>query len=65
MKSWKTTASAVAALVTLIGAIIGQLTDGNPETNPDWNVAIPVLFAGLTGLFARDNKVSSESAGAK
>jgi hypothetical protein len=65
MKSWKTTAAGVGALVTVAGTTLNQLLDGNPATNPDWNVVLPVLFTGLIGLFARDNNVSSEQAGVK
>ena len=64
-RSWKTTAAGAGALLTTIGYIINQLTDGNAFTNPDWPVVIPAICSGLIGLFARDNNVTSEQAGAK
>lgn len=64
MKSWKTTAAGVGGLMTTLGSILNQLFDGNPATNPDWNLVLPILMTSLIGLFARDNGVSSEQAGA-
>jgi hypothetical protein len=64
MKSWKTTAAGVGGLMTAIGSVLNQLFDGNPATNPDWNVMLPIIFTSLIGIFARDNGVSSEQVGA-
>lgn len=64
MKSWKTTSAGVAGLITLIASTLTQLTDGNPATNPDWNIVVPMAFTSLIGIFARDNGVSSEQVGA-
>lgn len=64
MKSWKTTTAGVGGLMTAIGSILNQLMDGNPATNPDWNVMLPIIFTSLIGIFARDNGVSSEQVGA-
>jgi hypothetical protein len=64
MKSWKTTAAGVGGLMTTIGSVLNQLCDGNPATNPDWNLVLPIIFTSLIGIFARDNGVSSEQVGA-
>lgn len=64
-KSWRTTAAGAGALITVLGATLNQMFDGDPATNPDWNMVLPLTFAGLVGLFSRDNKVSSEDAGIK
>lgn len=64
MKSWKTSAAGWGALLTTIGTTLNQLFDGNPSTNPDWNYVLPLVFASLTGIFARDNNVTSEQANA-
>jgi len=64
MKSWKTTAAGVGGLLTTIGSVLNQLFDGNPATNPDWNLVLPIILTSLIGIFARDNGVSSEQVGA-
>lgn len=63
MKSWRTTAAGVGGLMTTIGSVLNQLFDGNPATNPDWNLVLPIIFTSLIGIFARDNGVSSEDVG--
>ena len=55
-RSWKTTSAGIGVLLSTLGTTLNQLTDGNPVTNPDWNVVIPLLFTGLIGLFASDCK---------
>lgn len=65
MKSWKTTAAGVlTALIPVLNAVQAFI-DGDPATVPDWGLAIAALTAGLGLIFARDNNVSSEEAGAK
>jgi hypothetical protein len=65
MKSWKTTAAGAGTIIATLGTTLNQLFDGNPATNPDWNMVLPLLFTGCIGLFARDNNVSSEQVGVK
>lgn len=65
MKSWKTTTTGIITAVTAILSAIGLILDGNPQTNPDYAATIAAVTAGLGLVFARDNKVSSEDAGAK
>lgn len=65
MKSWKTSAAGLGTILTTLGTTLNQLMDGNPATNPDWNLVLPLLFTGCIGLFARDNDKSSEQVGAK
>jgi hypothetical protein len=64
-RSWKTTGAGLAGLVTLIATTVKQLLDGDPTTNPDWNVVIPLVFTSIIGLFARDKNVTSEQQGVK
>ena len=65
MKSWKTSAAGIAAILVALGGAVQVLFDGNPATNPDWNVTVAAVLAGVGLMTARDNKVTSESAGAK
>lgn len=64
MKSWKTTTAGVGALLTVIGTALNQMFDGDPATNPDWNLLLPIIITSLIGIFARDNNVTSEQVGA-
>jgi hypothetical protein len=63
--SWKTTVLGIASTVTAIGMLLTAILDGDPNTVPDWSIIGPLLGIGGIGLAARDNKVSSEDAGAK
>jgi hypothetical protein len=65
MKSWKTTVAGIAAIVASVAAAIVAEFDGDPATTAEWGVVITAFIAGIGLLFARDNAVSSEEAGAK
>lgn len=63
--SWKTSAAGIAAIVVAVGGAVQLLTDGNPNTNPDYNALVAALAAGIGLLFSRDNDKSSEEVGVK
>jgi hypothetical protein len=63
--SWRTTTAGIAAIVVAIGTAVGALFDADPLTLPDWGAVAAAVMAGLGLLAARDNKISSEQAGAK
>jgi hypothetical protein len=63
--SWKTSAAGIAAIVVAIASCVQAHFDGDPATVPSYEVAIAAIITGLGLIFARDNGVSSESAGAK
>lgn len=63
--SWRTTTAGIAAIVVAIGTAVGALFDADPLTVPDWGAVAAAVMAGIGLLAARDNKVSSEQAGAK
>jgi hypothetical protein len=65
MTSWRTTTAGIAAIVVAIGTAVGALFDADPLTLPDWGAVAAAVMAGIGLLAARDNKVSSEQAGAK
>lgn len=64
-KSWKTSAAGIASIVIAIASCVQALFDGDPATVPNYEVAFAAIASGLGLLFARDNNVSSEAAGAK
>ena len=62
--SWKTTTFSITSmLATILALVVNPLLDDNPNTNPQWNEAIPVIIAGAGLLFARDNNKSSKALG--
>jgi hypothetical protein len=63
--SWRTTAAGVGAILVAIGAALGAAFDSDPLTNIDVAALTAACMAGLGLMFARDNGVSSESAGAR
>ena len=64
MKSWKTTAAGILGALSVIAGQVATLFDTDPGTNPEWNIIVATVMTAV-GLFAaRDNDVSSESAGA-
>ena len=65
MTSWRTTTAGIAAIVVAIGTAVSALFDADPLTLPDWGAVAAAVMAGIGLLAARDNKVSSEQAGAK
>ena len=65
MKSWKTTIAGIVAFIAAASTQASAMLDGDPLTSPEWGIVIAALVV-MIGLFsARDNGVTSESAGAK
>ncbi len=63
--SWRTTAVGIlGGLALLFGQAVAVL-DSDPATTPSFERVIEGLGLMGIGWFARDNKVSSEAAGAK
>jgi len=64
VKSWKTTAAGIAAIVAALATAVGALFDADPTTLPDWGAVAAAIIAGIGLIAARDNDVTSEKAGA-
>ncbi len=64
-KSPKTTTLGIGTICAAVGSVLVAQFDNNPATVPDWTMLITAITAGLGLIFARDNKVTSEQAGAK
>ena len=63
--SWKTTTTGAVAIIMAVCGALKVLVDDNPAPNPDWPAPIAAVMAGIGLITARDNKVTSEEAGAK
>lgn len=65
MKSWRTTAAGFALGLSILAGEAAALLDDDPTT--EFSIAKVITALGALGLgwFSRDNKVSSEDAGAK
>jgi hypothetical protein len=65
MTSPKTTLTGIGTILVAVGALLKAFFDGDPATNPDWGATIAAITAGIGLIAARDNKTTSEQAGAK
>jgi hypothetical protein len=63
--SYKTTLAGLGAILVAAGSLVQAIFDGDPSTVPNYEATIAAVIAGVGLLFARDNNVSSEVAGAK
>lgn len=52
--SWKTTLWGSGGLVTIVVVTAGQLLDNDPNTNPEWHLVLPVIFALIGNMFSKD-----------
>lgn len=57
-KNWKTTTAGVGMLLAVVGGFLGPYFDGNPATNPDYQVLVTMAIAGVGLLFAKDYNVT-------
>ena len=65
MKSWKTTAFGVGAILTAIIAALTAQFDADPLTVVNWTTTFAAIMAGIGLINARDNNRTSEEVGAK
>ena len=63
MKSWKTTTAGACTIIGAIAGAIAMLVDGDPKTNPQWELVAAAIATGFGLLFARDNNVTSSDLG--
>jgi hypothetical protein len=61
MKNWRTTTLGVLGLISLLIGATTAVLDGDPATNVDLAVLLPLLFAGISSLVSKDAKVTGGS----
>lgn len=62
--SWRTTVTGILAIVAALATVLKAELDADPLTTADWGTAVAAVLAGVGLIAARDNKVTSEQAGA-
>lgn len=61
--SWRSTLVAViVAVLSFFQGTVSILLDGNPETQPDFQLLVAEVAVILLGLIVRDSKVTDEEA---
>lgn len=65
LTSWRTSLAGGIPGIAILLIQVAYLIDGNPTTVFDLSIVIAAVSQIITGLVARDNAVSSETAGIK
>lgn len=63
MKSWKTSAAGIGAILIAVGSALTATFDGDPATVADWGAVVAAVIAGIGLIAARDNDKSSQDVG--
>ena len=63
MKSWKTSAAGIGAILVAVGSALSSMFDNDPTTVADWGAVVAAVIAGIGLLAARDNDKSSKDVG--
>ena len=58
--NWRTTTAAILAAVVAVANAVLAIVDGNPVTEPDWNIVVTLLITACGLFFARDARVTSK-----
>lgn len=57
--SWKTTLIGSGGLLVAVGNVMNMLFDGDPKTNPDWSIYLPLIASLAANLFSKDADVTN------
>jgi len=63
VKSWRTTATGILAIVVAIAGAVKAELDGDVTTTADWGAVAAAIIAGVGLIAARDNRISSQDVG--
>jgi hypothetical protein len=59
--SWRTTMAGIGSIAVAVGSALTAIGEGQPV---EWGAVIAAVIAGIGLISARDNRVTSEQAGA-
>ncbi len=52
--NWKTTSTGIGMLFAALSPVVVALTDGDPSTHANWEIAVPAVIAAIGFLLAKD-----------
>lgn len=64
-RSWKTSLGGIVGALAILFSEAGKFLDDDPNTNPSFEMVGIAIGMLQIGIFARDENISSEQAGAK
>ena len=56
MKNWRTTLLGLSSIGAVIMPAVQLMLDGDPKTNPDWNLVFAQCSAGIGLILAREQR---------
>jgi divalent metal cation (Fe/Co/Zn/Cd) transporter len=56
MKNWRTTLLGLFSIASVIMSAVQLMIDGDPKTNPDWNLVFAQCSAGVGLILAREQR---------
>lgn len=59
-KSWKTSSAGITALLSAVSMALPALTDGDPNTIPDWQGIMTLVLVGFGLVSSKDGDKSTE-----
>ena len=65
LTSRNTTLAGIALLLIAAGTLVGAYADGDPSTQPDWNLFVAEMIAAVGMFSARDADKSSQDSGVR
>lgn len=57
-KSWKTSLAGLGMVLAGIGGFLGPYFDGDPSTDPNYQIVIGAIITGVGLMFAKDHNVT-------
>ncbi|CAK0780994.1 conserved hypothetical protein [Gammaproteobacteria bacterium] len=65
MRNWKTTTAGISTIIAALAGAIALVVDGDPKTNPQWELVVGAVITGLGLVLAKDFNVTGAAGGQK